>query len=242
MGTDNLNNICARAVIEGQKINLDGCCYGPSSIDGSLSGKPEPYYYFLAGLIRSGRFTHVFEIGTHYGGSIMSISRGLRDEEIGKSKVLTIDLTYGNESGFKEFPHIKRMQGDALSKKMIKKVRGYFERDIDLLFIDSSHEYDHVKLCIAIYANMLRPKYIILDDIFLNGSMKKLWLEITEEFGEKALDISQIRGRDAEVGFGIIDWGRAVKLNWRYKYLGLQFRYIYHHLREDLKRAIRAKF
>ena len=62
----------------------------------------------------------------------------------------------------------------------------------------------------AAYADRLRPKFIVFDDIYLNDSMQKLWREIEGAFGDNALDISNIVGQNL-AGFGIIDWGRADK-------------------------------
>lgn len=217
-----LENICKQAIFEGKKIDLTGCNYGsrvyefPSQRRDFIA-TPYPYYFFLAGLVRSQRLANILEIGTHWGGSIMSLSRGLHSQDLGKSKLATVDITYENEEGFKKYPHIKRIYGDALNKKVVKEVVAYFKKDIDLMFIDSVHEYGHVKLCLYIYANMLKPKYIILDDIRYNYSMRKLWSELTNEFGNRAFDTTEISMREREAGLGIIDWGHATQRYRKYK-------------------------
>jgi cephalosporin hydroxylase len=186
--------------------------------------KPFPYYYFLAGLVRSQGLSKIFEIGTYYGGSILSILQGIREENLAESRILTIDLSQKNKRILRGFPHIKRIQGDVISKKTTKKVNLFFPCNIDLLYIDSLHKYDHTKLCISIYANMLKPKYVVLDDIILNNSMRRLWEEIAQEFGDNALNISQICEKKG--GFGIINWNHASYPNWDYDENSLQSKHI----------------
>ena len=212
-----LENICSQAMLEGKKIDLKGCVYGePHSPGSAPTNKPYIYYYFLAGLVKSRRLKYIFEIGTHFGGSIMSMSKGIHSADIMESKLLTVDVTYKNEDGFKKFAYIKRITGNALSGGVIKEVTGFYDKPVDLMFIDSDHCYEHVRSCIDIYANKLKPKYIVLDDIFLNESMERLWLELINEFGPNVLDLSEItvRGRSpngTSVGFGIIDWQNAIR-------------------------------
>lgn len=135
----------------------------------------------------------------------MSMSRGMRTEDVPGSRLATIDITYKNEQGFRKFPHIKRIRGDALSGEVISEAVRTFDRPIDLLYIDSVHEYEHTKRSIDVYANTLNPRYVILDDIHLTDSIEVLWGELVEQFKERACDASEIvRRRSA--GFGVIKW------------------------------------
>jgi len=196
-----IKNICEKAAIEGQKIDLTNCIY--ESYDGSKFCTPN-YYYFLAGFVRFQKLTHILEIGTQFGGSIMSMSRGLCRHDVSKSRIVTIDVTHRNEKGFKEYPDIRRIQGNSLNKEVVEQVVESFDRAIDLIFIDSTHEYKYIKRTIDIYARKLNPKFIILDDIHLNDSMRRLWCKLVGEFKDNAFDASEISKRKASVGFGII--------------------------------------
>lgn len=133
----------------------------------------------------------------------MSISRGLHKDDIARSRLLTVDIVRKNEKGFKKYPHINRIHGDSLDEKVVKKVTASFDRDIDLLYIDSLHEYEHTKENINIYTDKLNPSYVIMDDIRQCDDMKKLWNELKQKFGGNAFDASEISMRKG-AGFGII--------------------------------------
>ncbi len=75
----------------------------------------------------------------------MSMSKGLNKEDRPRSKLVTVDLEHKNQDGFREYSHIERITGDSLDEDVIKKVRERFTRSADLIYIDSLHEYDHVK-------------------------------------------------------------------------------------------------
>ncbi len=200
---DNLKLICERAMRGGLKIDLSGCNYGETTGCCSFLKRPTNYYYFLAGLVRSRRMTHILEIGTHCGGSIMSMSRGLSKKDLPKSKLVTVDIEHKRQDGFKEYAHIRHIIGDSLDKDVIERVVECFERPIDLIYIDSLHEYDHTKKNIDTYGKRLHPRYIVLDDIRQCDSMRKLWSMLTREFKERAFDASDIAIRKG-AGFGVI--------------------------------------
>jgi cephalosporin hydroxylase len=193
---------------EGLKIDLANCNYGETTGPCPFIKRPTNYYYFLAGLVRSQGMTRILEIGTHFGGSIMSMSRGLNKKDRPQSKLVTVDIEHKNRDGFKEYPHIERITGDSLDEDVIKKVWKYFERPIDLIYIDSIHEYEHTKKNIDIYARKLDPRYIVLDDIRQCDSMAQLWSTLTEKFKGNAFDASDISIRKG-AGFGVIKWRKA---------------------------------
>ena len=203
-----LELICERAMREGQKIDLAGCNYGETTGCCSFLKRPTNYYYFLAGLVRSQRMTHILEIGTHFGGSIMSMSRGLNKEDRPRSKLVTVDLERKNQDSFREYSHIERITGDSLDEDVIKKVRKRFTRFAYIIYIDSLHEYDHVKKNLEIYAKPLDPRYIALDDIRQCNEMARLWSALKQQFKENAFDASDITIRKG-AGFGVIKWRRT---------------------------------
>jgi len=75
-----LKKICHHAMIEGQKIDLKGCIYGPH-VKGFFDLTCD-YYFFLAGFVKSQNLTNILDIGTGFGGSIMSMSRGTGEKNI----------------------------------------------------------------------------------------------------------------------------------------------------------------
>jgi len=190
---------------EGRKIDLAGCNYGETDGCAKFIGRPTKYYYFLAGFVKTQNLRYILEIGTHFGGSIMSMAKGMPRWSMRRSKIVTVDITRKNEEGFKDYPRIKRLQGDSTSDKIVEELTGIFNKPIDLFYIDSLHEYKHTKRNIEIYSEMLKPKYIILDDIRLSVEMQRFWSEMIDRFGENASDISLMVGR-RKAGFGIIKY------------------------------------
>ena len=206
-----LKEICEQAMRIGMDIDLSDCPYGETTGPCSFLGRPTNYYFFLAGLVRLQNLKYVLEIGTNYGGSIMSISKGLRESDIAGSRLVTIDIVRKNDEGFAKYPHIKRIQGDSLSEEAIRKTVKSFDKDIDLIYIDSIHEYEHTKENIDIYAGKLNPSYVVLDDIRQCDGMKRLWSELKSKFKEDVFDVSDISIRKG-AGFGIIRWSRNRRL------------------------------
>tara|TARA_Y100000310_G_scaffold28028_1_gene26666 strand:- start:7678 stop:8424 length:747 start_codon:yes stop_codon:yes gene_type:complete len=204
---------------EGQKIDLTGCYYGEGhGLDkGKFHNKPFPYYYFLAGLVRSQKLSNILELGTHFGGATMSMSRGINKENIKKSRVVTVDITNKNIEEFKKYPNIKRIQGSDLDEQVVKRVIEFFDRPIDLLYIDSNHTYDHVMETFALYVTKLNPKYIVLDDIHLNLHMELLWRNLKVKLKDRAFDVTEISrrgnlldvGRRKFAGMGVILWDES---------------------------------
>ncbi|MBL7196611.1 MAG: class I SAM-dependent methyltransferase [Candidatus Omnitrophica bacterium] len=197
---NNMGSLCERAIIEGQKIDLKKCIY--ENLIEKVT-RPEYYYYFLAGFVRIFHLTHILEIGTHFGGSIMSMSRGLSELDVKKCRLVTVDVTNENREGFLKLSHIKRIHGDSLEMDTIQRIEKCFDRDIDLLFIDSIHEYGHVAKCIMTYGEKLRPRYILLHDIYFNFSMRKLWQRLKLKFKDRIFDITEIT-KTGRCGMGLI--------------------------------------
>jgi len=202
---DDLKLICERAMSEGQKIDLTGCNYGETTGPGPFIKRPTNYYYFLAGLVRSRSMTDILEIGTHFGGAIMSMQRALNTENASRGRLVTVDIERKNPGGFREYPDIERITGDSLDADVVKKVCGCFGAPVDLIFIDSFHEYEHTRKNIDIYAGALNPRYVALDDIRQCDSMARLWKDLLLEFKENAFDASNAAIRKG-AGFGIIKW------------------------------------
>jgi len=203
MNTVSLKNICKDAMGVGTKIDLSDCPYGQTTGSCSFIKRPTNYYFFLAGFVKLLKLTHILEIGTNFGGSIMSISKGLHKDDIEKSRLVTVDITRKNDEGFRKYPHIIRIQGDSLKEDTARKISAHFDKSIDLIYIDSVHEYEHTKKNIDIYAKRLKPSYLILDDIRQCDGMKRLWSELTQNFKENAFDASDISIRKG-AGFGVI--------------------------------------
>jgi len=193
----------------GMDIDLSDCPYGETTGPCAFIGRPTSYYFFLCGFVRSQRLTRILEIGTNYGGSIMSISRGLREDDMADSRLVTVDIIRKNDEGFKRYPHIRRIEGDSLDEGIAREAVASFDGEADLVYIDSLHEYEHTKKNIEIYAGRLNPRYVILDDIRQCDEMRKLWGELKEEFEDEAFDASDISVRKG-AGFDVIRRRRKI--------------------------------
>ena len=200
-----LKEICFLAMEAGASIDLSHCHYGETTSPAVVIKRPTSYYFFLAGFVKVQGLLNILEIGTNSGGSIMSMYAGLGEDRIAKSKIATIDIVKRNDTGFQKYPLIERFTGDSLDDSVVGKVCEYFEKGLDLLYIDSLHEYEHTKANIDIYANILNPKYIVLDDIRQCKEMEILWSELQQKFGHAAFDASEICKRKG-AGFGVIKW------------------------------------
>lgn len=185
------------AMAAGRQIDLSDCRYDES---GAVQG----YYSFLAGLVRSRGYRRIVEVGTHHGGSTMSLCRGIAEADTADACVVTIDITRFNEEGLARVPFLHRVQGDSLRPEIVDEVCGHFDGPIDLLYVDSFHQHRETLQNIALFANRLGPAVVVVDDIRINPSMRDLWSEVQALDGGVARDISSLVGRKS-VGFGIIE-------------------------------------
>lgn len=202
MTEDNLFNKCISAYEIGKNLDLKEVIYGKLNIH-FLDFAPS-YYFFLAGFVRIEKISKILEIGTHWGGSVMAMSKGIDPAQTDKTKIVTIDISIKNIDGFKNYSNIIRIKGDSISNAVVNDVKNiYMNECIDLLYIDAIHEYEHTKQNIDIYSDILKPKYIILDDIHLNSSMEQLWNELKNDNNLITCDISALIERKA--GMGLIE-------------------------------------
>jgi predicted O-methyltransferase YrrM len=200
---DSTNLLLVRRALEaGRGIDLTGCVYESAPRpDGGAPFTP-PYYHLLAGLVRSERLTRILEIGTFHGGATLSMAQGVDDDLRDELDVCTVDVVRLNERALAR-PGIRRVLGDALRADIRRQVVGSFDRHIDLLFVDAGHDYRQTWEHIALYANRLKPRFIVVDDIRLNRSMRRLWAALTQVPSANPLDLSELVDRSGP-GFGVL--------------------------------------
>jgi predicted O-methyltransferase YrrM len=212
--TSAVEALCETAMLEGRGIDLTGCSFGRRFTTGEFRETPVSYYFLLAGLVRSLDLRRVLEIGTHWGGAIMSMSRGLRDPDSGETQLVTVDVTDRNTEGFRAYPRITRITGDSFDRHVVDAVASSFRGPVDLVFIDTIHTYRPTHHNIAIYANRFAPRLVVLDDIHINSSMDRLWSDVARAAGDRAFDATTLC--DREVGFGVVLWDPALRWPERY--------------------------
>jgi hypothetical protein len=201
-----LDDVITKAWTMGQDIELSGIGYGPAHWgDGErFVSTPYPYYRFLAGLVRSRRCHRIFEIGSHYGGSILSMMRGI--DELDQDKILTVDITDLNPA-LHSVTGLQKIIGDANTEGIIQKAVTYFEgKPIDMMYIDADHSFLSTIENISVYGILLRPAIVVLDDIVLNESMRAMWNVIRAAYGAEAVNCVDVipEIRSSAVGFGLL--------------------------------------
>ncbi|MGQ9369473.1 O-methyltransferase [Azospirillum sp. ST 5-10] len=166
------------------------------------------YYPFLAGLAQLLGARRILEIGSERGGSAEAMLLGMGAEA---ELLVTVDVV-------DQAPRLDDRQGvvkiidDAASDRAVQRVLAAFgHRPIDLLFVDSAHEYAATLQHIAIYTVLLRPRVIVVDDIVLNESMARLWGDLRRALGDRAVNACDVepRIRNCDCGLGLavlIDW------------------------------------
>jgi len=202
-----LKELVKQAWIVGNQIDLSECTYGAWHDGKTVFTTPSSYYYFLAGMVRVNRLSKILEIGTYRGGSILAMHRALEDKLI--AKLVTIDINLFEPERLKSFPEIERIEGDSASAEVISEVVKKFEGEpIDLIYIDGDHKYESTMAAYSIYTTLLKPKFVIFDDITLNDSMFRMWRDILKTHGDRVLNTVEvepgIRPESTNPGFGII--------------------------------------
>lgn len=201
-----LVDIVRAAWAVGRTINVSDIGYGPTHWESERGthDSPFPYYRFLAGFVRTRNVRRILEVGTHHGGSIQAMLRGM-DGDSGACAV-TVDISDINPK-LRDIPGLRKLTGDANSESIIHQVVDAFAAEpIDLLYIDAAHYFVPTLTSLGVYNTLLRPRFIILDDIVLNESMSRLWSIIRLSFGGEAINCSDVDTaiRHSVCGFGVL--------------------------------------
>jgi len=206
--------LCRAAMKVGQEIDLSGCGYGTPHWDSTKTFINDPflYYYFLAGFVRATGSSRVMELGTHCGGSIRSMIRGIPDHiPASEANFVTMDRSFTNQEAFVSPPdsYIKRIHSDSNDPRALELSVSYFaNQQVDILYIDTDHTYEDTLPQIYQYGKALTPTWLILDDIHLNPSMDRLWDYLVSHFGTRCVDVSEVAIR-TDAGFGVVLLGNA---------------------------------
>jgi hypothetical protein len=191
---------------QGQTFDLAAVGYGPAHWnDGEkFYDKPFPYYHFLAGFVRSQNCKRIFEIGTHFGGSTNSMLRGIADQS--EAQVVTVDITDLN-STLHQTLGVTKITGDANSEVVIKMAVAIMgDAPIDLLYVDAAHDFVPTLINLGLYIFLLRPRFVVIDDIVLNDGMRSLWNVVRIAHGASAINCVDVVPaiRASHVGFGLL--------------------------------------
>ncbi len=190
----------------GHTLDLSDSIYGPAHWQGEFCDHTAPYYVFLAGFARRTGTRTVAELGTHYGGATTALCQGIASDDQGEpgGRVVTVDVTHLNVEGLARYPQLRRLQGDSLDPRIVQGFMDAFDDHVDLLFIDTVHTYRQSWENLAVYANRLKPRWILLDDIHLNQGMEAFWRDAQARGGGRCFDLSELVDRP-RAGFGLIE-------------------------------------
>lgn len=167
------------------------------------------YYELLTGLVFCTRPKHVLELGTGTGVSGAAIMRLLPDE----STFTTINWSNppsGDEVGrelvrWKDDPRLTQILGDTrdVAGKMPDASENYpIFPAIDLLFIDSTHDYGTIAAEWALYSPKLADGALVcVDDLdFPGGGVRRFW---------DGLGLEKVETGLSAYGFGVARWRRG---------------------------------
>lgn len=198
-----LKRICAEALSEGGSIDLTGAVYGPAFwLESGFCNETPGYYPFLAGFVRRQAMRKIVEIGTWHGGSTRALHRGLLDS----GTIVTVDIELHDPDAMADLKGIIRVKGDAVRDETLAHVLRHISAPIDLLYVDDEHRYESTRATVMKYGSALQPKWIIFDDIHLNGSMERIWARILKRHCGFAYDAGTDLGfRGEPLGFGVLD-------------------------------------
>jgi predicted O-methyltransferase YrrM len=195
----NLPKLCNESWKIGETINLSSIQRNPTVGKGATD-----YYHFLAGFVRFNSIQTVVEVGTHFGGSALAMLAGGSGR---MQLIVTVDISDQSEPYLRGKEKIIKVVGDGASRETAEAVLGKIGTGVDLLYIDTLHTYQCTFETFATFYPLLKPKWIILDDITLNDEMKSAWTDITSRFvPESCVNVAALipsvrRGR---AGFGLI--------------------------------------
>jgi cephalosporin hydroxylase len=152
---------------------------------------PLPYYYFLAGMVRILEARRIVEVGTHHGGSTKALAAGLVSPS--ESRIVTFDPNPEASRMLLNHPVIRAHPLDANTQEAIDAASEGVDGSCDLVYIDSTHDYQSTLHSWLLYGELFAAPVVILDDITLNDSMRALWSLLQRRYGtDNALDASDI--------------------------------------------------
>ncbi len=130
----------------------------------------------------------IVETGTDRGRSGAHMAMGSD-----RSKVISVDIdpVCSAQLDALKLPNVETVTGDAVDAS-----HRFPFHTIDMMFLDSLHEYDHMVREMGAYMSKLKPGALVfVDDIHLNSGMERLWSEV----GRAKRDISALHFS----GFGV---------------------------------------
>jgi predicted O-methyltransferase YrrM len=163
----------------------------------ALLENSQGYYLYLHALVQVLEPSRVLELGTCEGGSAFFMMLALPET----GRLATVDVGPRHPwqlEPFLEDPRLRRLVGDDLDFGIYGNEP---PEELDLLFVDTLHEYGHVRRELDLYLPRLKAGgFLVMDDLHLNEGMERAWAELPLE----KLDLG---GQFHWSGFGIAQRG-----------------------------------
>jgi len=189
-----MREFCESAYQLGEAIDLSAVHYGPHSRTKryyEMTG----YYPLLAGIACKLGAKSALDIGTHYGGSAQALLAGMPSG----GRVVTVDIRQRNAEVLNKIRGLVLVTGDSLDPRTVRRVTTFLAPSVDIIYIDSFHNYDHTMQNIKLYSS-LSPKVIVMDDISINPSMAEAWAVLQAKY--PTYDATELCTRNC--GFGVV--------------------------------------
>ena len=191
----------------GQSAKLDGIGYGRITWGNETEVLTDcgdwEIYLFLNGVVSLIGAKSILEIGTHWGGSARAMARGMKEG----GKIVTVDKSEESDAVLPTCPEstmIQKIVGDANSFEVIEQVYDALP-SADIIFIDATHAALPTLQSLTTYSLLLRPTYVLIDDITLNDSMVRFWKLVRKTYPDRSIDCHEVEAvRQPHVGFGLI--------------------------------------
>jgi cephalosporin hydroxylase len=189
-----VKELCEGAYKLGEEMDLADVHYGPHSRTKRYY-ETTGYYPLLAGLAKKIGAKSALDIGTHFGGSARALLAGMPG-----GHVVTVDVKQRNAGALRQIEGLMMVTGDSIDPDTVRRVTALLASTIDILYIDSFHNYEHTMKNISLYSS-LSPKFVVMDDIIINDSMKEAWAELSAN--HPTFDATALCTRNC--GFGVVD-------------------------------------
>jgi cephalosporin hydroxylase len=130
--------------------------------------------------------------------------QGIADQS--QARIVTVDITDLNPA-LHQTQGVTKIIGDANSEGVIKMaVATMGDAPIDLLYVDAAHDFVPTLVNLGLYILLLRPRFVVIDDIVLNDGMRSFWNVVCVTQGANAINCADVVPaiRGANVGFGLL--------------------------------------
>lgn len=158
---------------------------------------PSIYYRYLGIVARNISCRNFVELGTDGGGAARSVAMMSPG-----TNVITIDIRKAPTVDMINLPNFKFVQGDSVA--LAETIGPTIDQELDLLFIDTVHEYDHAMAETNAWVKYMPVGAVICYDDLYRPGLERLWNDLPfQKTGYRDLHVLHIGGVPTDGGFGV---------------------------------------